>query len=304
MPLLKRLTLLFPVLLIISFVAFLLIRAAPGGPFDRERAPASPEIEKSLKAKFHLDEPLLKQYVRYLGDLARGDLGPSMKHRNHDVIDLIAQGLPVSMTLGLLAFCFALGLGLPWGVFMAVRRGQWADHAAGLLALLGVCVPGLVLGPLLVMVFAVQWRVFPVAQWGTPAHVVLPTLTLGLFFAGKIARLMRESMTTTLQAEFITAARAKGLSESAILFRHALRIAVLPIVSFSGPMLADLLTGSFVVENIFQIPGLGTFFVNSFFNRDYTLQIGLVLLYAVLLLVLNLLVDIAYSLLDRRVRYE
>jgi oligopeptide transport system permease protein len=184
---------------------------------------------------------------------------------------------------------------------MAVRKGDWADHAAGLISLVAVCIPGFVIGPLLVMGLAVHWQWFPVALWETAKHAVLPMLTLGLFFAGKVARLMREGMTTTLQAEFITAARAKGLSESAILIRHALRLAVLPVVSYAGPMLADLLTGSFVVENLFQIPGIGVFLVNGSLNRDYPMVVGLVVLYAVLLVVLNLIVDAVYVLLDRRV---
>src|SRR6266540_1720686 len=222
---LKRLAFLVPLLLVISFLAFGLMRLAPGGPFDSNRAPASPEIEKALKAKYRLDQPRLVQYWFYLRDLAHGDLGLSTKYRNHTVNDIVADALPVSLSLGVL-------------------------------------------------------------------------------FAGKVARLVRESMTTTLQSEFIIAARAKGLGESAILYKHALRLALLPIVSFSAPMLADLLTGSFVVESIFQIPGLGAFFVNSSINRDYPLLMGLVLLYAGLLLLLNLLADFALAFLDRRVRYE
>lgn len=301
---LKRFLFLIPLLLVISFLAFMLMHAAPGGPFDRDRAPASPEIERALQAKYHLDEPLLKQYARYLGGLLRGDFGPSLKYRNHTVSDIIAQALPVSFALGGLAFCFALGAGIPWGVCMAVRRDQWTDHALGLFSLFMICIPGLVFGPILVLVLAVRWHLFPVALWESARHAVLPMLTLGLFFAARVARLMRESMTTTLQSEFITAARAKGLSESAILLKHALRLAILPVVSYAGPMLADLLTGSFVVENIFQIPGLGGFFVNSSLNYDYTLLMGLVLLYAVLLLFLNLIADILYVWLDRRVKYE
>lgn len=301
---LKRLLFLVPLLLIISFLAFLLMHAAPGGPFDRERAPASPEIERNLRAKYHLDEPLVKQYVRYVGNLLRGDFGPSLKYRNHTVTDIIAQALPVSATLGLLSFGLALGLGIPWGIWMAVKRGEWADYGWGFLAVLLICVPGLVFGPLLVLTFAVHWQWFPVALWGSAKHAVLPMLTLGLFFAARIARLMRESMTTTLQSEFITAARAKGLSESSILAKHALRLAILPVVSYSGPMLADILTGSFVVESIFQIPGLGGFFINSSFNADYPMLMGLVLLYATLLLLLNLGVDLLYVVLDRRVKYE
>ncbi len=301
---LKRLLFLIPLLLVISFIAFVIMRQAPGGPFDSERAPASPEIERAIRAKYHLDEPLLKQYARYLGDLARGDLGLSTRYRNHTVNDIIAQALPVSLTLGGLAFLFALGAGIPWGVLMAVQRGRWGDYLWGLLSLLAACIPALVIGPVLVLAFAVKTGWFPVALWASPLHVVLPTFTLGLLFAGKVARLVRESMTTTLQSEFITAARAKGLSESAILIKHALRLALLPVVSFAAPMLADLLTGSFVVESIFQIPGLGAFFVNSSMNRDYPLLMGLVLLYATLLLLLNLAADLLLVALDRRVKYE
>lgn len=301
---LKRLFFLVPLLLVISFLAFVLMRAAPGGPFDRERAPASPEIERALRAKYHLDEPLLRQYARYLGSLVQGDFGVSTRYRNHTVNDIIAQALPISMTLGGMAFCFALGIGIPWGVLTAVRRGQWADYIWGLLAVLAACVPALVLGPLLVLGLAVQAGWFPVGLWESPLHFVLPTWTLGLLFAGRVARLIRESMTTVLQSEFITAARAKGLSESQILVRHALRLALLPVVSFSAPMLADLLTGSFVVETIFQIPGLGVFFVNSSLNRDYPLLMGMVVLYAALLLILNLLADVLLATLDRRVKYE
>ncbi len=301
---LKRLLFLPPLLLVISLLAFVLVRLAPGGPFDRERKPASPEIERALLARYHLDEPVWKQYSRFLQGLARGDFGASLKYRNHTVADIIVQALPVSMTLGLLGFGLALGLGVPAGFYSALRRGRWDDYAASFLTLLAVCVPAFVVGPLLVMGLAIRWRVFPSALWETPLHVVLPTLSLGLYFAGKVARMMREGMLQTLQLEFINTARAKGLSETAVLLRHAFRLAVLPVVSYCGPLLADLLTGSFVVENLFQIPGLGVFMVNSSLNRDYPMVVGLVLLYAVLLLGLNLVVDLAYALLDPRVKYE
>ncbi|MEY2428228.1 MAG: oligopeptide transport system permease protein [Verrucomicrobiota bacterium] len=301
---LRRLALLVPLLLFISLLAFLLVHAAPGGPFDRERLPATPEIERQLKAHYHLDEPVWKQYFRYIRGLAHGDFGPSLKYRNHTVNDNILQGLPVSMSLGFLAFGFAMGVGLPIGYFTAVRRGQWEDYAGSLVAVLMICIPGLVVAPLLVMVFAIKWRLLPVALWGSPFHVILPTIALGLYFSGRIARLMREGMLNTMQSEFITTARAKGLTETAVLLKHAFRLAVLPVLSYSGPLLADLLTGSFVIESIFQIPGLGTFLVNGSLNRDYTMVVGLVILYAALLIVLNLAVDLAYVLLDRRVKYE
>lgn len=300
----KRTVFLIPLLLAISFLAFALVHAVPGGPFDRERKPASPEIERNLRVQYHLDEPFWHQYLRYLGGILHGDFGPSLKYRNHSVSDIIGQGLPVSLTLGAAAFCFALGTGIPLGFFTAARRGRWPDYAGSLAALLVICVPGLVIGPMLIMFFAIKLRWFPVALWGSPWHAILPTLTLGLYFSGRIARLMREGMLDTLRCEFITTARAKGLSEIAVLAKHAFPIAVLPVLSYSGPMLADLLTGSFIVENLFQIPGIGVFMVNSSLDRDYTMVVGLVLLYAVLLLVLNLAVDFAYSALDPRVKYE
>jgi oligopeptide transport system permease protein len=300
---LKRLFFMVPLLIVISFLAFVLVRVAPGGPFDKERAPASPEIERQLKAKYHLDEPLWKQYLRYLGGLTQGDFGPSLKYRNHTVNDIIGQGLPVSLALGFLAFCFAQGIGIPLGFYTAVRRGRWGDYAGSFFAILAICIPGFVVGPLLAMGFAIHWQLLPAALWESPLHAILPTVALGLYFSGRISRLMREGMSNTLHDQFITTARAKGLSETAVLIKHAFRIAVLPVVSYSGPLLADLLTGSFVVENIFRIPGIGVFLVNSSLNRDYTMVVGLVLLYAALLLILNLLVDLSYSLLDRRVKY-
>ena len=301
---LRRLIGMIPLLLVISLLSFVLVHIAPGGPFDKERAPASPEIKRNIEAKYHLNEPLWKQYARYLGDLLHGDFGPSLKYRNHSVNDIIRQGLPVSLVLGLLAFCFAEGIGIPLGFYTAVRHGKLGDHVGSFFALLAVCIPGFVIGPLLVMGFAIHWRLLPSALWETPLHAILPTIALGLYFAGKIARLMREGMLGVVHSEFIATARSKGLSEVMILVKHALRLAILPVVSYSGPLLADLLTGSFVVENIFQIPGIGVFLVNSSLNRDYTMVVGLVVLYAALLLVLNLLVDLSYSLLDPRVRYD
>lgn len=301
---LKRLLFAIPLLLVISALAFWLVHIAPGGPFDRERAPASPEIERNLEAKYHLNEPVWKQYLRYVNDLLHGDFGPSLKYRDHSVNDIIAQGFPVSMTLGGLAFCFAMGIGLPLGFITAARRGRWPDYAGSFLATLAVCVPGFVLAPFLIVVFAIKLKWLPVALWGTPPQVILPVIALGAYSAGKVARLFREGMLGVMQSEFVTAARAKGLGENRLLFNHGFRIAVLPVVSYAGPMLADLLTGSFVIENIFQIPGIGVFLINGALNRDYTVVVGLALLYAVLLIGLNLLVDFAYTWLDPRVKYE
>jgi oligopeptide transport system permease protein len=301
---LRRLVMLVPLLLVISFLAFVLVRVAPGGPFDRERQPASPEIKRQIEARYHLNEPIGKQYLRYLGDLTHGDFGPSLKYRSQNVNDIIAQALPVSMLLGMMAFGFALGVGIPIGYLTALRRGRWEEHAGSFFAILMVCIPGFVVAPVLIILCAIQWRLLPVGLWTSPWHVVLPVTALGLYFSGRIARLMREGMLTSMQAEYITTARAKGLGENAVLLKHAFRLALLPVVSYAGPLLADLLTGSFVIETIFQIPGLGAFIVNGSLNRDYTMVVGLVVLYAALLVVLNLIVDFAYTLLDPRVRYE
>jgi oligopeptide transport system permease protein len=300
----RRILFAVPLLLLISALAFALVHVAPGGPFDRERKPASPEIERNLRAKYHLDEPVWRQYGRYLGDLAQGDFGVSLKYRNHSVADIIAQGLPVSMLLGGLAFCVALAAGLPLGFFTAASRGRWPDYAGSFLAVAAVCIPGFVLAPALILVFAMKLRWLPVALWETPWHMILPPVALGAFFAGQVARILREGMLGAAQSEFVTAARAKGLGETKLLFKHVFRIALLPVVSYTGPMLADLLTGSFVVENIFQIPGIGVFLVNSSLNRDYTVVVGLSLLYAMLLIGLNLVVDFAYMVLDPRLKYE
>jgi len=312
---LKRIIFAIPLLLVISALAFWLVHIAPGGPFDRERAPASPEIERNLQAAYHLDEPVGKQYLRYFGLIwekdpdghwhhAPASFNVSYKYRSHRVGDIIAQGLPVSMTLGALAFYFAVGVGLPLGFVTAARRGHWQDYIGSFFAVLVVCVPGFVLAPLLIMVFAIKLKWLPVALWESPLYAILPAIALGSFFVGKIARLFREGMLNAMQSEFITAARAKGLGENRLLFKHAIRIAVLPVVSYSGPMLADLLTGSFVIENIFQIPGIGVFFINSSLNSDYMMTVDLALLYAVLLIGLNLIVDFAYTWLDPRVKYE
>jgi oligopeptide transport system permease protein len=301
---LKRFLFMFPVLLVISFLTFALLRVAPGGPFDREREPASPEIKKMMRAKYHLDDPFMSQYARYVRDLIRGDLGPSTQYRDHSVNDIVAGALPVSLALGLLAFLFAQGVGIPLGFYTAVRRGQWGDYIGSFIALLTFCIPSLIVGPVLIMIFALKLGWLPSGLWGGFTHAVLPMIALGLYYSGRIARLFREGMTEVLQQPFITAARAKGMSETKLLWKHAFRLGVLPVVSYSGPMLADVLTGSFVVESVFGLPGIGIFVVTSVENRDYSMTIGLTLLYAVLLLVMNLFVDFAYTLLDPRVKYE
>src|SRR4051812_48877370 len=198
---LRRIFFIIPTLLIISFLAFLLVRIAPGSPFDKEREPASPEIKRAIRAKYHLDEPLWKQYTRYLGGLVQGDFGPSLKYRSHTVNDIIAQALPVSLILGLLAFLFAEGVGIPLGFYTAVRRGEWGDYIGSFVALLAICIPALVIGPILIMIFSFKWRLLPAGLLESPLHLVLPTIALGLYFSGRIARLMREGLSGILHSE-------------------------------------------------------------------------------------------------------
>ena len=300
-PWMARLALIPVLLWMVATLSFFLLRVVPGGPFDRERAPASREAEAALKARYHWDEPLWRQYERYLGNVIRGDLGPSLKYRNHSVNDLLGQTVPVSLSLGAMAFGVAIGLGIPLGALTALKRGGWADHAAVGLTLVGVCVPVFVLGPLLVLVLGLWLGWFPVALWGPWQNAVLPTLTLGLYFAARVARWMREGMLEVLRSPHVQTARSKGLSETVVILRHVVPVALVPVISYTGPMLADLLTGSFVVENLFQIPGTGAFFINSFFSRDYTMMMGMVLFYSLLLQVLNLLSDLLLRWVDPRV---
>jgi len=292
-----------PVLFVIVTLVFFMARVAPGGPFDTERS-VSPEILKNLNAYYHLDAPLYQQYVDYLGGLLHGDLGPSFKNASFSVNELIAIGLPVSLELGFYALMVALVIGLAAGVIASLKPNTFQDYAPMSLAMTGICIPNFVLGPLLVLVLALWLGWLPVSGWEGPQSKVLPAITLGASYAAYIARLSRSGMIEVLSQDFIRTARAKGLSEARVVLRHALRGGIQPVVSFLGPAAAGLLSGSFVVETIFQVPGLGRFFVQAAFNRDYTMIIGTVLFYAVLILLFNLLVDVAQAWLDPRLRHE
>lgn len=297
---LRRILGLLPLLLLVLFLAFVFMRTAPGGPFDSERN-LSPQIEQALRARYHLDEPVLQQFGRYLGDLAHGDLGPSFRYRNRSVAEIIRETAPISLALGVLSMAFALVFGLGAGIVSAVKARTGWDHLAMGLAMAGICIPNFVLGPVLVLVFALILHVLPPAGWGSPAHLVLPAITLGALRAASIARLSRGSLLEALGEDSIRTARAKGLSEPVVVLRHALKLAILPVVSYLGPATAATLSGSVVVERIFLVPGLGTFFVQSALNRDYTVAMGTVLFYSTLLMLLNLAVDLAYRALDPRV---
>ena len=301
--LLRRLLQAIPVLLVVVTLAFFLVRLAPGGPFDAERA-VPPEVLKSLNARYHLDDPWHRQYLDYLGRALQGDLGPSFKYPGRSVNEILAAGFPITLELGCYALLVALGLGLTAGVLAALRPRQWIDHAAMAVAMGGICLPTYVMGPLLVLVFSIWLDWLPVSGWGyLPGDKILPSLTLGFAYAAYIARLTRAGMLEVLQQDFIRTARAKGLPETTVVLKHALRGGLLPVVSFLGPALAGLLSGSFVVETLFQIPGLGRYYILAAFNRDYTLILGTTILFATLIVLFNLLADLLAFWLDPRQRH-
>ncbi|MBI4625777.1 MAG: ABC transporter permease subunit [Verrucomicrobia bacterium] len=290
-------------LFIVISATFFMVRFVPGGPFTAEKA-VTPEILKNLEAHYGLNQPLWRQYLDYLGRLARGDLGPSFKYPNRTVNEIIADKLPVSLELGVISLGLALAVGIGLGTLAAVRRNTWIDYVASTFGMFGISVPTFVVGPLLVLGLAIHLGWFNASGWYTARDRVLPALVLGLAYAAPISRLTRGGLLEILHQDFIRTARAKGASEFRVVTRHALRGGLLPVVSFLGPAVAGILTGSFVIETIFQIPGIGREFVNSAFNRDYTLVLGTVILYAVLIMALNLAADIAQAWMNPKVRLE
>jgi oligopeptide transport system permease protein len=279
------------------------MRLAPGGPFDQDRA-LPEQVRANIEARYHLDEPLPRQYLRYLADVLRGDLGPSFRYPDRTVNELLALGFPVSLALGACAMAVALTLGGLAGLLAGVRRNSVVDYGTMSFALFGVSVPNFVLGPILMLVFALGLGWLPVAGWGTWRHAVLPSFTLGTFYAAYVARLTRAGMLEVIGQDFIRTARAKGLREGVVVLRHALPTAILPVVTYLGPACAAVLTGSVVVESVFSIPGIGRYFVASALNRDYTMVLGTVVAYSALLLVFNLIVDLLYAYLDPRVTVQ
>lgn len=301
---LKRLLSAIPTLFLLITFAFFLIRIAPGGPFDSERAlPA--DIEANLEAKYHLDEALPLQYLRYLWQIARLDLGPSFHYLDWTVNDLIIQGAPVSFTLGGLALLLALAIGVPIGAWAALRQNRAADYSVMSIAMIGISITNFVMAPLLILLFAITLGWLPAGGWAyTPSRMALPVLTLALPMIAYIARITRGAMIEVLRSSFIRTARAKGMPEKTILFQHALKPALLPVISYLGPAAAAILTGSVVVERIFTIPGIGSYFVQGALNRDYTLVMGVVILYGILIIFFNFMVDLIYAWLDPRIRYD
>ncbi|MEE4163336.1 MAG: oligopeptide ABC transporter permease OppB [Woeseiaceae bacterium] len=302
---LRRLLAAIPTLFFVILIAFLMVHAAPGGPFDSERA-LPPEIEANVAAAYRLDEPLPAQFVRYLGGVVTGDFGPSYRYRDYTVAELIAGALPVSVLLGGLAMILALAFGIAAGSAAALYRGSWLDRGIMASTMIGISIPVFVVAPLFVLLFAVTLRWLPAGWSGADGtgRLVLPVVALALPQVAYIARLLRASLIDVLGSDFIRTARAAGLPMQAVLFTHALKPAILPVLSYLGPAVASILTGSVVVEQIFGIPGLGQLFVTGALNRDYTLVLGIVIFYAALIVLMNLLVDLLYGAIDPRIRYS
>jgi oligopeptide transport system permease protein len=301
---LRRIAVAVPTLFIIVTLAFLIVRLAPGGPFDQEQT-LTPAVRANLDRVYGLDRPLTVQYLNYLGALAHGDFGPSLSERDFTVTELIRQGLPLSLTLGLAAVLLAVLLGIPAGVLAALARGTGTDYAMSGLAALGVALPSFVTGPALALLFGLYLHWLPVAGWerGAPRYLVLPVVTLAIPVAAYLTRLMRASLLEVLRSPFVRSARARGLGEARVLWRHALRPALLPAVSYLGPAVAFVVTGSLVIETVFGLPGTGRYLVQAAINRDYPLVMGMVIVYAAFTLTMNLAADLIYGWLDPGVRH-
>lgn len=303
----NRLLGIIPTLLIIITLSFFIVRIAPGGPFATERN--MPEvIKRNIEAKYHLDEPLIQQYGRYMFNVLRGDLGPSFKYKDYNVNYLIFNSLPKSIVLGLWAMAIALAFGMSAGIMAAVKQNSWADYLSMGVAVIGISIPLFVIAPVLQLFFAMKHKWLPTSGWYTTGEgwkaVILPAVSLSFAYFADIARLTRSSMLETLRSDYIRTAKAKGMKSSTIIFKHAMKGAMLPVVSYLGPAFAGIITGSIVVEQIFRVPGLGKFFVQSSFNRDYTLIVGVVIVYSVILIIMNFIVDLIYAQLDPRITYK
>lgn len=293
-----------PVILVVITATFFLVRAAPGGPFASEKA-VMPQVQAALEARYRLDQPMWQQYLGYLSDIAHGDLGPTFKYPGRSVNELIFDGLPITAELGFYALMIALVLGVSAGVIAALRPNTLQDYVPMTAAMIGICMPSFLLGPLLVLIFGIWLQWLPVAGWGSQAgDKILPSITLGAMYAGYIARLARSGMLEVLSQDYLRTARAKGLPERIVILKHALRGGLIPVVSYLGPAFAYLLSGSFIVETVFQIPGLGRFYVQAAFNRDYTMILGTTIFLATLIVLFNLLSDILATWLNPRLRYQ
>lgn len=302
--LLSRIAQAVPVLLVVVTATFFLVHAAPGGPFSADKA-VPPEVIEALEAQYELDQPVWRQYISYLGDILSGDFGPSFKYPGRSVNELIMAGIPITAELAFYAMLVALGIGILSGVGAAMRPNTLQDYAPMTLAMIGICMPSFLLGPLLVLVFGIELEMVPVSGWGDiPGDKILPSITLGTGYAAYIARLSRGGMLEILSQDFIRTARAKGLSESTVIIKHALKGGLIPVIAFLGPAFAGLLAGSFVVETIFQIPGIGRFYVQAAFNRDYTLILGMTIFLSTLIIIFNLISDLISIWLNPKLRDE
>lgn len=317
----RRLLISIPVIFAIILASFLMIQALPGGPFDTVGERAMPEqIRAVMERRYGLDKPLYEQFFLYLGNLLKGDLGPMLRFRGQSVNDIVAQSLPVSMQLGFLAVGLGFGIGIPAGIIAALKHNTRVDHAATFVAVLGVSIPNLVLGPLLILIFGVYLDWFPIAFWGADPpfilgflpkptaefflHAAMPTFALGTGISAGVARLTRAGLLEVLTEDYIRTARAKGLREQVVIIVHALKNSLIPVATTLGPLLAAILTGTFVVEQIFALNGLGRWFVGSVFQREYFLLTSITLIYGLFLIAGNLFVDILYAWLDPRIRYD
>ncbi|MBP7094854.1 MAG: ABC transporter permease subunit [Spirochaetia bacterium] len=304
--LMRRVLSIIPTMLVIITLSFFLIRLAPGGPFARERE-IPPEILENILKSYNMDKPLFGQYLDYLGNVLTGDFGPSYRYRNRMVSDFITQGLPVSLSLGGIALVNAVFLGVLVGIVSALRQNKWQDYSAMSIAVVGISVPAFVIGPILQLVFALKLGWLPLGQWVGDkglAAIVLPAATLSFYYFAVIARLSRASILEVLRSDYIRTARAKGLKESVVIAKHVLKGALLPVVTYLGPAFSGIIVGSVVVETIFAVPGVGRPFVQAAINRDYTLIMGEVIVYSVVLILANLVVDVVYGFLDPRISYK
>ena len=302
--LLSRIAQAVPVLLVVVTATFFIVHAAPGGPFSADKA-VPPEVIEALEAQYKLDQPVWRQFISYLGDILSGDFGPSFKYPGRSVNELIMAGIPITAELAFYAMLVALGIGILSGVGAAIRPNTLQDYAPMTLAMIGICMPSFLLGPLLVLVFGIELEMVPVSGWcDIPGDKILPSITLGTGYAAYIARLSRGGMLEILSQDFIRTARAKGLSESTVIIKHALKGGLIPVIAFLGPAFAGLLAGSFVVETIFQIPGIGRFYVQAAFNRDYTLILGMTIFLSTLIIIFNLISDLISIWLNPKLRDE
>lgn len=288
---------------VVITITFTLMHSIPGGPFDREKQ-INPEVKKQMEARYNLDKPLWWQYGDYMKHLARFDFGPSFKYKGKTVNELIKEGFPISAQLGVTAVTLALLIGVPFGIVSALKQGKWQDNLIMFLATLGITIPMFVIASMLLYIFALKVGIFPTMSWGTPLHFVLPSIALAAAPTATISRLTRSSLLDVIRQDYIRTARAKGVPNKVVVYKHALKNALIPVVTYLGPLLSGILTGSFVVERIFTIPGLGRRFVDSIGNRDYLTILGLTIFDCFLLVTLNILVDLIYTMIDPRIKLD